>query len=106
MVAMHLYKATNTWKDLGEGNTNLYYIRDKEKREVDFIIVEDNKPLCLIECKYSDTNLSPHLKYFQDKLNVPVAVQLVHKSGVSRKIKGDKGDIFIFSADRWLAMLP
>jgi hypothetical protein len=36
MVALHLHKSVDTWKSMGEGEIDLFYIRDKEKRECDF----------------------------------------------------------------------
>jgi predicted AAA+ superfamily ATPase len=106
MVALHLYKAVSLWRASGQGDIDLRYIRDREKREVDFVFLENNRPVCLIECKYSDEQAADNLKYFQGKFKIPLAVQLVHKSGFSRKIKFDSGEILIISADRWLEMLP
>ena len=39
-VACHLLKAVEGWSDLGFGEFDLYYIRDKKKREVDFLVSE------------------------------------------------------------------
>ena len=33
--------------ELGLGNFEIHYIRDKEKREVDFALVKDNVPVAL-----------------------------------------------------------
>jgi predicted AAA+ superfamily ATPase len=106
MVALHLFKAISIWQAMGEGEIKLHYIRDKEKREVDFVLVDSKKPLCLIECKYNDPSPSANLLYFQEKLKVPLNIQLVHKSGISRKIKLKTGELYIISADQWLALLP
>lgn len=106
MTALHLLKAVQTWKSMGEGILDLHYLRDKEKREVDFLISQNRKPLCLIECKFNQEQLAPHLIYFQEKLSVPYAVQLVHSSGVCKKIKEGNFVRWVISADRWLEMLP
>ena len=37
-VACHLLKAVDGWNDLGLGRFELGYLRDKEKREVDFLV--------------------------------------------------------------------
>ena len=76
-VACHLLKAVEGWNDLGLGRFELGYIRDKEKREVDFVVVRDAKPWFLVEVKYRETALSPHLKHYQDRLAVPYAFQVV-----------------------------
>jgi hypothetical protein len=41
---LHLLKAVELWTDLGLGEYDLFYIRDKQKREVDFLISKDGKP--------------------------------------------------------------
>ncbi len=51
---------------LGE-DWNLRFFRDSEKREVDFVLLKDMKPIAFIECKLSETNISPHLKYLKGK---------------------------------------
>lgn len=106
MIALHLHKAVQTWRAQGEGDIGLYYVRDKEKREADFLIAEKKRPLCLIECKTSDGDFSPSLAYFQTKLKVPVAIQLIHAPGFHRKTARDGGTQWVISADRWLGILP
>ena len=54
-------------------------------REVDFVLSDRGRPLCVIECKASDEELAPNLVYFQHKLGASVAVQLVHTRGVCQK---------------------
>ena len=102
MVAAHLLKALKTWKSLGEGNLELRYVRDKEKREVDFIVLEQQKPICLVEAKFNDENLSGSLLYYQEKLKVPYAIQLVHKPGIKKKMKKNGKIQWVISADQWL----
>ena len=65
IVAIELSRATQLWSDMGFGDFNLHYIRNKEKEEVDFLISESNKPKLLIEAKLSDTNPSKSLIKFQ-----------------------------------------
>ena len=106
MAALHLHKAVQMWRAMGEGDIGLHYVRDKDKREVDFLLTEKNRPICFIECKLSDTVLSPALTYYQDKFQVPTAVQLVHSSGLCRKTTRAGATQWVISADRWLDMLP
>jgi hypothetical protein len=105
-VASHLLKAVRLWKAMGQGAPGLHYLRDKEKREVDFVLTEKGKPFCLVECKSGDEDLSSHLLHFQKRLQIPIAVQLVHRSGVCKKLREEKWIQWIISADRWLAGLP
>ena len=76
-VACHLLKAVEGWTDLGFGRFELRYVRDKEKREVDFLVVRDRKPWFLVEAKLGDTNLSPWLAFFQAKTKAAHAFQVV-----------------------------
>lgn len=106
MTALHLVKAVGTWRATGGGDIRLYYVRDKEKREVDFLIVEGRRPICLIECKLSDQSISPSLVRFQERLRVPTAIQIVRAGGVCRKTGSREATRWILSADRFLNLLP
>ncbi|MBF0502941.1 MAG: ATP-binding protein [Candidatus Riflebacteria bacterium] len=106
LLALHLKKAVSLWRATGQAEVSLHYVRDLEKREVDFLIAEKNKPVCLIECKLHDQNLSKSLYHFQSALHVPVAFQVVHDSDVCFRRKTDSGAIWIISADRFLSLLP
>lgn len=77
MVASHLYKAVQFWTDCGFGEYGLYYLRDKDKREVDFIVTKNNKPWFLVETKTSgDKGISRWLYYYKEKLKVAHAFQI------------------------------
>jgi predicted AAA+ superfamily ATPase len=59
------------------GDYGLYYLRDKDKREVDFLVTKDRKPWFLVEVKTSGNGgLSRWLYYYQEKLKVPHAFQV------------------------------
>jgi len=106
LVALHLLKATRLWKATGEVQLNLDYVRDKEKREVDFVLSQKGRPLCLIECKVAEPSLSPSLIYFQQKLRVPHAIQIIHQTGICKKLRAEGFTQWVISADRWLSALP
>lgn len=76
-VACHLLKAVDGWTDLGLGSFELRYLRDKLKREVDFLVVRDHKPWFLVEVKTRDTRLSGALEYFQKATKAKHAFQAV-----------------------------
>ena len=76
-VACHLQKAVHAWNDLGLGKYELRYLRDKMKREVDFVVIRDLKPWFLVEVKKGDTALTPALAHFQEQLKAPHAFQAV-----------------------------
>lgn len=100
-VASHLWKAVHLWRDLGVGNFELQFLRDRDRREVDFCILKDRLPWVLIEAKFSETRPHESLIYFSNLFRTP-AVQLVAKKGVDQMREG----VRVVSADRWLALLP
>lgn len=77
MVACHLLKAVQGWTDLGLGRFELRYLRDKAKREVDFVVVRNHNPWMLVEVKHSDTRLSKALVHMQQETGASHAFQCV-----------------------------
>lgn len=77
MVACHLLKAVQGWEDAGLGSFALHYLRDTEKREVDFLVVRDDTPWFLVEAKTSDTRPTDTLRHFQKATGAPHAFQVV-----------------------------
>ncbi len=78
MVASHLYKTVHFWTDHGMGQFELYYLRDKEKREVDFLVAKDGEPWMLVEVKRSNSrSISPALKYYAERLPAKHVFQVV-----------------------------
>ena len=76
-IACHLLKATMGWMDMGLGKFGLHYVRDKEKREVDFLVTREGQPWFLAEVKTSPSDLSPQLSFFQKQIDCPHAFQIV-----------------------------
>ena len=79
LVAVHLRKLCCAWTEWGFGNFDLFYVRDREKREVDFLITESRKPYALIEAKASASDVDPSLRYFAERLKPRHAVQVVRE---------------------------
>lgn len=79
LVASHLAKACDTWTDSGEGSFELYLVRDKEKRELDFLIVRDRKPWLPVEVKPRDTTPSTAFRAFLPQLGCRLGLQLVRE---------------------------
>ncbi len=76
-IGCHLLKAVDGWNDLGYGKFELAYLRDKSKREVDFIVIRDGQPWFLAEAKHRQTAISDALTYFQKQTGAPFAFQVV-----------------------------
>lgn len=75
-VASHLLKAVHWWNDNGFGEYGLYFLRDKDKREIDFLVTKDEKPWFLVEVKSSSKTLNKNLFYFQEITHSPHAFQI------------------------------
>jgi len=90
MVACHLLKACHYWTDTGEGEFELFYIRDKEKRELDFLIVRDGVPWLPVEAKLGDTDPSPNWARFARLLPCPRALQVVNRPVWKEHVFGEK----------------
>jgi predicted AAA+ superfamily ATPase len=82
-VACALLRELHFIEDTTGSRVALHYLRDKEKHEVDFLAVIDNKPVMMVEVKAADDNFSPALFRFGKFLKDTKAVQVVH--GLKRK---------------------
>ncbi|MFC1610795.1 ATP-binding protein, partial [Myxococcota bacterium] len=77
LIASHLLKAAHLWTDLGHGDFELFFLRDKERREVDLLMTRDQEPWLLVETKTARRgHLSGHLEYFAKRLRVPIVLQV------------------------------
>ena len=77
LIGTHLLKKIHFLGDRDGFRYDLRYIRDKEGREVDFVILKEGYIEELIEVKFSDNLVSRNLKYYTEKLNPPKATQIV-----------------------------
>jgi predicted AAA+ superfamily ATPase len=78
VVALHLLKRNQFLEDTEGKKLKLHYIRDKEKKEIDFVITDSERITHLIEVKTSDDSFNTALNYYAQKLNPKMAVQLVY----------------------------
>lgn len=77
LVASHLLKRIHFLADSDGHDYELRYLRDKEKREVDFVIVRNGKVIELVEAKWSDRELSRSLTYYAERIKPEKALQIV-----------------------------
>ncbi|UCH94188.1 MAG: ATP-binding protein [Candidatus Aminicenantes bacterium] len=101
MIASHLLKWVHFLYDYEGYRTELYFLRNVDKKEVDFFVTVEKKPWLAVEVKLSDTNASPSLYYFKERLNIPYLFQVVKTPGVDRLING----VRVISASRFLPAL-
>ena len=71
LVACHLLKWVHHRQDALGLDAELRYFRDKDGREVDFVLTEGGQPVLLVECKLSDAAPDKSLRYL--KLRFPDA---------------------------------
>ena len=88
LVAVNLLKRLDFIEDAYGDRVGLHYLRDKEGREVDFVITLNRKPAALIEVKKSYQEVDPSLSYFKERLKPTSCLQLHADSGKKAVIKG------------------
>lgn len=99
-LAVNLLRMAVRFTEVGLGNFEVYYIRDKEKREVDFVLVKDNEPVALFEAKESDAIISKSGRFFSKKLNIPL-FQIANKA---KKVEAFPGNCFVIPASNFLML--
>lgn len=100
-AAVCLLKHVQFLQDVKGENIKINYLRTKDKKEVDFVLVKNGVIEKMIEVKLSDTEAAGSLKYFKKKFVDAKAVQLVHNISVEKR----EGDIDVYRAGEWMAGL-
>ena len=54
----------------------LRFIRDTDRRDVDFVVIRDKKPLFAVECKSGEKEVNPAIKYYKERTNIPEFYQV------------------------------
>lgn len=98
LIANALLRKLHLGQDLRGEKSQLFYVKDKEKREVDFLTVIDNKIIDLVEVKLSDENLSNNLNYYNERLKPMKPVQVIY----NLKHEQTKNTISLVKAENWL----
>jgi uncharacterized protein len=75
-VASQLLKYCHWQEDFEGHRMELRFLRDTDRREVDFIVLRNKKPLFAIECKTGERTLSPALRYFKERIAIPELFQV------------------------------
>jgi len=82
LVASHLLKWVHFRQDTEGLDLELRYFRDRDGREVDFVVVDGGRPRLLVECKWSDAEVDRGLRYLKQRFPEVEAWQV---SAVGRK---------------------
>ena len=79
VVALALLRELHLLEDTTGSRIALHYLRDKDKNEVDFLTLIDNKPSLMVEVKVSDDEFSKSLYKFHNYLPDVKPLQVVYK---------------------------
>ena len=99
-MALELLARTHLWTDTGNEEWGLQYVRTREGKETDFVLLRGRKPWCLLECKSRRAALESHHLLFARKLGGIPVVQLVREHGV---LRAKDRDVVSVSAARFLS---
>jgi len=70
-VASQLLKYCDYIEETEGYPMELRYIRDTDKREVDFVVIKNRKALFAVECKLKNTEISQSIRYFVQRTQIP-----------------------------------
>jgi predicted AAA+ superfamily ATPase len=76
LVASQLLKFCHRQEDVEGHRMELRFLRDTDRREVDFVVIKDRKPMFAVECKSGDRDVSPAARYFSERTAIPVFYQV------------------------------
>ena len=101
LVAASLLRELDLVEDTTGKKTALHYLRDKEKREVDFLAVVDGQPVLMVEVKTGSDSFEKSIFRFRDYLPGVRAVQVV----LGLKKAKSSGGVEMIAAPEFLANL-
>jgi hypothetical protein len=99
--AVMLHAAVQQRRDAEGSDTALHYIRDKEHREIDFVICEQAEPTRLIECKWAGAGVPPYLAATAARFPKATATLLLRHA----RQREQRGAVAVESAAAWLAQI-
>ena len=70
-VASQLLKYCHFVEDTEGFRMDLRFLRDTDKREIDFVVLKEGRPLFAVECKSGEKNINPSLFYFMKRTSIP-----------------------------------
>ncbi len=86
-IASHLLKYCNLIEDTEGFRMELRFLRDTDRREIDFVVLKEDTPLFAVECKTGERNINPSIFYFKERTNIPYFYQ-VHEGTKDYKKNG------------------
>ena len=71
LVASQLLKYCHFVEDTDGHRMELRFLRDVDKREIDFVVLRDRRPEMAVECKTGERATTPHARYFRERTPIP-----------------------------------
>jgi len=103
LIASALYRFVTSLNDRGWPELRLYFVRTYDKKEVDFILTLNEKPILAIEAKLADAKFSSQLRRFREAVDVNFPIlQVVNQLGIF--LKKGPGE-YLVGYDRLLMVL-
>jgi len=97
MVASNLLKYCHFITDTQGDEMELCHLRDKTKREIDFIVLKNSRPIFAVECKSGDREVSKNIAYFAARTEIPVFYQ-VHMGERNYEIVDSRARVLPFTS--------
>ncbi|NOZ88013.1 MAG: ATP-binding protein [Deltaproteobacteria bacterium] len=101
-LAVQLSRTVSAWNEWGVSGFSLHFVRTKDGKETDFLIVRNKKPVLLVEAKLSDIEPDRNLLYFKKALDVDLAFQVVLNDDF---LKQAAPGLFVTDIHRFLNLL-
>lgn len=76
LLAAQLLKYCHLLEDTEGYSMELRFLRDVDKREIDFVVLQEGKPQFAVECKTGDVGVSPAIRYFSERTPIPKFYQV------------------------------
>lgn len=86
-IASQLLKYCHLLEDTEGFRMDLRFLRDTDKREIDFVVLKEGRPVFAVECKSGEKNVNPSLFYFMERTSIPKYYQ-VHEGRKDYQRKG------------------
>lgn len=100
LTACALLKEINYLEDCYGEPAKLYYLKTKERKEIDFLVTREESPLLMMEVKWADSRPSRNFSIFNKYFPRARKIQLVYKP-IREKTFPDGTEIR--SAHKWLS---
>ena len=75
-IACQLLKYCHFQEDTEGYRMELRFLRDTDRREVDFVVLKEDAPLFAVECKTGEKSINPSLYYFKERAAIPSLFQV------------------------------